>query len=686
MGQPRGAEPSSDDVYEAAQLDTVKTTTAVAATRDPLDASMPEDFIHPDAERMFAACPWTQYVPLFSNSSKGVGPRCAISISTCFFLNKGIGGYLVTFSLYAMFRTRFGIDGTRYQRLSTLRLLGWSLKAFTACVSDTFALFGYTKRWYCAASCITGGAFALAFGLLPARESSANMGSGFLFLTCFCMASIDIMSDGHYSRILRKRPSVGPYLVSWIWSFVFVASLVAAVIQGPLADAGIPQVALYISAACQSLAVFFFIFNWYGERTNRVERHEDVMLEAAEKRKLLAQQQEVAQANEPTAAEGASADGPQIPPTGEVVDASSPLQKDLASGTMVERVDVAVEDEEEIDQSSYITSLCCGAVEVNHEVFLRNWRLYLYAMVMVAAVVVQCLVTVFGNSHQLGFACLAIAVVCCSMGFWACSLVAAKAIVFIFFDQVLYVQLPGVMDSFYMAPKSCLKDGPHFTFVFYSTIASIIANVGAVAGVVAFSYIFSKRSYWFTFIVTTMIKVTASVFDIIMVKRWNLAIGIPDHALYILGDSIVWQMSVDLGWMPVVLLFSRICPRGSESIIFALASGFGNSGQSVSTAVGSLFIELVWPIKTKGICDFSNVPMLLLVTHILLPLLIIPLSFLLLPRARICDQIDSQGRPVPPEVKEVPAVRAEELPGSTSSRDAEEPREDDAPRKRASAL
>ncbi|KAK7197723.1 putative pteridine transporter [Novymonas esmeraldas] len=624
-----------------------------------------EEYVHPDATRLFAACPWMKHIPLFTPSSKSLGPRGVTALSGCYFLNKGIGGYLVTYSRFAMFRSRYGIDGTRYQRLSTLRAMGWSVKAFSACISDTFALFGYTKRWYCAGSCVAGAAFALAFGLLPAKESSANTGAGFMFLTCFCMANIDILSDGYYSRILRKRPAAGPALVSWIWMFVFLASLISAAVQGPLADAGMPQVALYISAACQVLTVFFFIFNWYGERTNRVERHEDVVLETSEAAQLLTGDGAPAVGNEPTAS--GSAEPSQKLRTSSTSEMKHGRDTSYSDDAALERVEM-VDVDEDIDHSAYITTLCCGAVEVNKEVFLRNWRLYVYAAVMVCAVVAQCLVTILGTSQDLGWSSLAVAVVCCGMAFWACHMVAAKATVFAFLDMLLYLQLPGVMDSFYMAPKSCYPEGPHFTYVFYNTVGAIIGDLGAVGGVICFSYIFSKRSYWFTFVVITIVKVLASLFDIIIVKRWNLAIGIPDHAMYILGDSIVYEAVSELSWMPVVLLFSRVCPRGSESMIYALASGFSNMGQSMSSAVGSLFLELVWPIKTTGIngCDFSNVPMLLLVSHILMPLAVIPLSFLLLPRARICDQIDSQGRPVPPEGK-----RKEEA-AAVEARNAEE--------------
>ena len=39
-----------------------------------------------------------------------------------------------------------------------------------------------------------------------------------------------------------------------------------------------------------------------------------------------------------------------------------------------------------------------------------------------------------------------------------------------------------------------------------------------------------------------MIRVLASLVDIVLVKRWNLLLGIPDKAFYLLGDAIIYQL------------------------------------------------------------------------------------------------------------------------------------------------
>ena len=608
-----------------------------------------EKYVHPEAAVMFHAVPCTRHVPVFGKSCEGFGPRCVTALGLCYFLNKGLGNYLMSYSRYAMFTERFGIDGTRYQRLQGISKMGWSVKAFSASLSDAFALFGYTKRWYCAGSCVLGAAFALGFALLPQKPSSADIAAGFLFLSNFCMANIDILSEGHYSRLMRKHPDSGPALVSWIWWFILIASLISAGIQGPLSDKGIPQVGLFVSAACQLVSTVFFIFNWYGELRNREERMNDARAMHAEIYKLQIEAHH--EKNAPADVDALPVKDMHPERDNEQPDnAQHHLGDELVVGA---EIDVDDEDDDmwATFQEPQIISLCCGSVQFNKEVCLRNWRVLLYSAVMVCSVVAMTCVTILGTSWDLFYCAIAVAVVNCSMAFWATPLVIAKAIVFVYFHMLLYLQITGAMDSFYMAKKECYPDGPHFSYVFYTTIASVIGNIGGIAGVTAFSYIFSKHNYCMTFIVTTVIQVVSSIFDIVIVKRWNLAIGIPDHAMYIMGDSIVYEVCYYLAWMPMVVLISRICPRGSESMIYALVAGFANMGQSMSSTIGSILLEKAWPIVTKGAgkCDFHNLPILLVVGHLCLPLLIIPLSFLLLPRARICDDIDVDGHAVKKE-------------------------------------
>ncbi|KAK7198025.1 putative pteridine transporter [Novymonas esmeraldas] len=608
-----------------------------------------EHYMHPDARALFAKMPCLQRVPIFGKSCEGYGPRCTGALGLVYFLNKGIGYNLINYARFAMFTSRFGVSGVRYQRLASIAKLGFSIKAFAAMVSDSVALFGYTKRWYCAAACVIGAALTVGYGCLPMRESSADIAAGFIFLTSFCVANVDILSEGHYSRLMRRQPEAGPSLVSWIWWFILSATIIAAVIQGPLSDNKLPQVGLFIAGATQLLSTVFFVFNWYGEGTNREEQITDALLLKKDLDRALRQHR--AGASTPATGSGEQPeveDGSEPTKAATYYNADGQLNDGLVLDTLRDGEEAATE---EAEPHLNILSCCCGAVELNKDVCIRHWRILVYSSVMTCSVITMACVTILGTRWQLLYACIAIVVACAACAFWALPFLIAKVSMYFFSYAFLYLQLPGALDSFYMAPKSCYPEGPHFTYIFYNTIGAVIGNIAGIAAVAAFPYLFSKHSLRFTLMFTYFIQVIASVFDIIIVKRWNLHIGIPDHAMYLFGDAVVYEVSYYLAWMPTVVLLSRICPRGSESMVYALVAGFGNLGASMSNTVGSLLMEFKWPITTQGTCDFSNVPMLLLVGHILLPMLIVPLSFILVPAARICDDIDVNGNAIRKEAK-----------------------------------
>ncbi|KAL7701250.1 biopterin transporter [Lotmaria passim] len=110
-----------------------------------------------------------------------------------------------------------------------------------------------------------------------------------------------------------------------------------------------------------------------------------------------------------------------------------------------------------------------------------------------------------------------------------------------------------------------------------------------------------------------------------MLKRWNVYIGIPDHAFYILGDGVVYETVETFLFMPMVLLMSRVAPRGTESMVLALLASMSRVGSSTSTSVGYLLLETIWPVTTFGKCDYHNAPWLIIAGHIVAPLLIVPL-------------------------------------------------------------
>ncbi len=105
--------------------------------------------------------------------------------------------------------------------------------------------------------------------------------------------------------------------------------------------------------------------------------------------------------------------------------------------------------------------------------------------------------------------------------------------------EVLYVQIYGAMDYYYTADYACVHDGPHFSYSFYSSWSNIVGSLTGWIGVVLFQSLMNRWSFRNVFWVTTIIRMAASMLDIVIVQRWNVAAGIPDEWMYMLGDNIM---------------------------------------------------------------------------------------------------------------------------------------------------
>ncbi|KAL7704492.1 folate/biopterin transporter [Lotmaria passim] len=616
-------------------------------------------YIHPEAARLFAVCPWIRHIPVFGQAVEGFGWQVVLSLGGSYFLCKGIADQILSGQTYAMMMDRYKIGVQRYQRLSPISSMGWSIKAFTAMLCDGFAFLGYTKRWYMFISCVAGGVFALVYGLLPAKASSADTACAFIFLSSWGKANVDILSEGHYSRLMRGNPKAGPALISWIWVWIMIGAIIATVMNGPLADLGKPQISIFISAALQFITCFFYLFNMYGEKRNRVQRSEDALYMLEETRKererlgMAAGDENVEASANPPEKKLSSEHSSNEDAEAAVQDV---LRDDLRDGELVQTDDDADGEREAEEAEVYYgeppVPCLFGLFEMNKEVISDNWRIFVYSIVMTCAVVAMLCGNILCDTLGLLIVCVVVSTICCSGSFWALPLVIAKTNVFAYLNSVVFISAGSPISAFYLNTGECKGDYPNFNYTFYNTVAGVIGNIAGLAGVSAFNYMFSKQNYQLAYVATTAMQVLAAIFDIIIVKRWNEYIGIPDHAMYIWGDAVVQQMVYMLGFMPLVILMSRLCPRGSESVVYALMAGFSNLGQTTSSSIAAIIMEYGWPVfADNDPCNHDNLPWLIFTCSVMCPLLVIPLSFML-PIARIIDNIDVDGHVVRQKVDE----------------------------------
>jgi len=272
--------------------------------------------------------------------------------------------------------------------------------------------------------------------------------------------------------------------------------------------------------------------------------------------------------------------------------------------------------------------------------YVRPHRSILILTVCMTIFVLGFLVAaLLGDTYQrLGYTLISSVILCLIMHFHYPTTLA-RANLYMFLKEALYIQMAGALDYFYLADEVCLPGGPAFSYTYYQTFTQIVGYVASALGVVAFQTFFGRSKFRTAFYVVIGIKILASLFDIWIVTRANRAMGIPDQVAYMLGDAIIQPAVQMMDFMPAVVLTSKLCPKGFEASVFALLASFSNYGQNVSRSLGGIMMNW-FNIKTKAPCDFSNLPMMLAVGHVFLPLLSIPLAYVLIPEASMTDTME----------------------------------------------
>lgn len=278
-------------------------------------------------------------------------------------------------------------------------------------------------------------------------------------------------------------------------------------------------------------------------------------------------------------------------------------------------------------------------VEVNYKTVSSQKRVVILCVGLTFGVVALAVLTMILGAYSLLLAIVIFSCIAMGLLFWALPPIIAKTGVFIFLHQALYIDINGLLNSFCLAGSQCVPGGPQFNFTTVYTVATVVSSVAGMLGITIFAYVFSHRSYRFSFFVLTILRAAASIFDLILVRRWNLLIHVPDLLVFLVGDAVIYQLVNRLSWMPVALLISQLCPRGSEAMMYALLAAMSNLGSSMATEVSVVLMGVVWPVDFSSngeeSCEFQNLWKLIVAGHIVMPLLVLPLIPICVPRKQI---------------------------------------------------
>ena len=257
--------------------------------------------------------------------------------------------------------------------------------------------------------------------------------------------------------------------------------------------------------------------------------------------------------------------------------------------------------------------------------------LVLVCFTVSGAAVAASVATVFASTTvqlAVSMLCLGAAL---AVNFWKLPRTLACCNAYMFLANVLNFNFSGAIDYWYTAPPHCVQGGPAFSVQYYIAVGGIVGAVFSMVGVEVYKRTLSKWPAQKVFQLTALLRCAAAAVDVVIINRWNVSAGISDKVAFVLGKAMLDPVILALDAMPMVALTAKLCPEGNETSVYALLASYQNFGASLAAVLGmatAAFAD-VHLADADAVCTYDALPTLLVACNMLLPLVCVPLAFML---------------------------------------------------------
>lgn len=295
----------------------------------------------------------------------------------------------------------------------------------------------------------------------------------------------------------------------------------------------------------------------------------------------------------------------------------------------------------------------------------QDWKIITVAMITGISAPAMAAISAFA-AKWLGLLCGIVVIIISVLGGFLSMPhpLIARVALYQVLAQISKISFSNVFDYFFVADDICLPGGPHFDYLFYITIAGV---AGAAVGVLSsfmYQILFSGWKFRNVLLFTTLLSGLSGIFDFVIIKRWNLSMGIPDKIFFLFGDDVFESIVYMLYWIPSSSIIGKVCPKNMEASTFAYLAGISNFGTMLSAIAGAMLAEFFGVITTGGpACNWDNFPWLVLIGHITVMLMIsLPAAFLIPNVPQDENLLDDEGPQKMRETEELIMTQLERLP------------------------
>eukprot|EP00804_Cyclotella_cryptica_P008767 CCRYP_015626-RB/>CCRYP_015626-RB protein AED:0.19 eAED:0.19 QI:188/0.88/0.9/1/0.77/0.7/10/1719/673 len=499
-------------------------------------------------------------------------------LAICQFCVNG-GMFTLVMSLSLPIFQQLEVSASRQQLYTTMMLSPWAMKPFIGVASDLFPIFGYNKRFFALYSVLIGLAGCIVLLVLFHSETphrAVEQGADAVqsladaIVLCFTAvsfeaATLDILSEGKYSELMRIYPESGSSIISWKFGWSLAGSIITQSYVGPLSDAGYWHTLFWI-------ATILSITPFYPTIRNS-------MLVAATFSSLV-----------------------------------------MFRGWMPEK-------KRSSDEVGMMKLCPCCLFDIGG--FKQKRTPFIVITLSGLAGPILAAVTTFADLNIGLISSAVMLLVLAITTWLVFPRVLFYVTTSMLLINLSSPTIGSALSYFYTASEECLPDGPHFSYTYYITVTGIVSSVVSFLAVVLYQATISSWRFRPAFMFTIVAGSLSTIIDVVIVQRWNISFGISDKLFFFLGNAVFESLVGILLGLPMSAIFAKIAPPGMESAVFAYVVGIQNFGNMLSGLLGSGIIQWSGMTTVGDNCDFSNLAEMIVIWKILIPILVgIPATFL----------------------------------------------------------
>lgn len=313
--------------------------------------------------------------------------------------------------------------------------------------------------------------------------------------------------------------------------------------------------------------------------------------------------------------------------------------------------------EEKVDTAGTI----CWCGKPNYEMVKKNWRIFTFAGIVGACALINAIISAFVDNNIVTVVIailLSIIVIGGSLAFLPKTIALVNVYGFL---NVWFINLSGTVgqfSAFYQGTEECMPgdEAPHFSNSQYISNASLVNSLISLVAMWSVGVCMRHTKLRYVLWLTSLLMGLSALVDIVIIMRWNVG-SIPDNVLFFLGQPSIQYAVYSINFLVSITLNAKLCPEGIETTVFGLMAASANFGGPISAVIANslsnafgLETECMATVASECNCNLGggngNFAAFIAINHIICPLILIPLTFLLLPDARLSDHIllDDEGR------------------------------------------